>query len=118
MDRIVPIYHIDISWKARDQWCVKHDVLLLLIEFLLELILVGSSIPLQTRGNQREIDRARSQKRNEKNGKKNSDGLTPLQRKERSVFLLHAGRLHPVLEVLTSPYTLLLIVQGCQSNGR
>ena len=37
----------------------------------------------QTRGNQREIDRLRAQKRNEKNGKGNSDGLTPLQRKER-----------------------------------
>jgi hypothetical protein len=40
---------------------------------------------LQTRGNQREIDRARAQKRKDKAGvgKDKEDGLTPAQRKER-----------------------------------
>ena len=45
--------------------------------------------PLQTRGNQRDTDRARAQKRNEKNAKdKNDDGMTPLQRKERDAKAL------------------------------
>ena len=42
--------------------------------------------PTQSRGNQRDVDRARAQKRKEKAGvasKDNPDGLTPLQRKER-----------------------------------
>lgn len=46
---------------------------------------------LQTRGNQREIDRARAQKRKEKAGvasKDNPDGLTPLQRRERDAKAL------------------------------
>jgi hypothetical protein len=42
-----------------------------------------------TRGNQREIDRARAQKRNEKAGaNKKSDGLTPQQRRERDAKAL------------------------------
>jgi hypothetical protein len=45
--------------------------------------------PLQTRGNQRDTDRARAAKRNEKFAKdKNDDGLTPLQRKERDAKAL------------------------------
>jgi hypothetical protein len=44
---------------------------------------------MQTRGNQREIDRARAQKRNEKAGaNKKSDGLTPQQRRERDAKAL------------------------------
>lgn len=45
---------------------------------------------VQTRGNQRDIDRARAQKRADKNGgtKKNDDGLTPLQRRERDAKAL------------------------------
>jgi hypothetical protein len=46
---------------------------------------------LQTRGNQREIDRARAQKRKEKAGvasKDKPDGLTPLQRRERDAKAL------------------------------
>lgn len=40
----------------------------------------------QTRGNQRDIDRARAQKRKEKYAKDSSaDGLTPSQRKERYI---------------------------------
>jgi len=48
---------------------------------------------LQTRGNQREIDRARAQKRKEKAGagKDKEDGLTPAQRKERWVSFLSGG---------------------------
>ncbi len=45
----------------------------------------------QTRGNQREIDRARAQKRKEKAGaakKGGDDGLTPAQRKERDAKAL------------------------------
>lgn len=42
-----------------------------------------------TRGNQRETDRARAQKRNEKAGaNKKDDGLTPLQRRERDAKAL------------------------------
>jgi hypothetical protein len=44
-----------------------------------------------TRGNQREIDRARAQARNNKNGaNKKDDGLTPLQRRERDKQALEA----------------------------
>jgi hypothetical protein len=38
---------------------------------------------IQTRGNQRDTDRARAAARAAKVGKKPDDGLTPLQRKER-----------------------------------
>lgn len=39
---------------------------------------------MQTRGNQRDIDRARAAKRKDKAGlNKKDDGLTPAQRKER-----------------------------------
>eukprot|EP00201_Polytomella_parva_P009641 CAMPEP_0175056990 /NCGR_PEP_ID=MMETSP0052_2-20121109/11002_1 /TAXON_ID=51329 ORGANISM="Polytomella parva, Strain SAG 63-3" /NCGR_SAMPLE_ID=MMETSP0052_2 /ASSEMBLY_ACC=CAM_ASM_000194 /LENGTH=56 /DNA_ID=CAMNT_0016322127 /DNA_START=66 /DNA_END=236 /DNA_ORIENTATION=- len=42
-----------------------------------------------TRGNQRDIDRARAQKRNEKNaGSKQKDNLTPEQRRERDAKAL------------------------------
>eukprot|EP00287_Rhodomonas_sp_CCMP768_P020332 CAMPEP_0202807464 /NCGR_PEP_ID=MMETSP1389-20130828/179_1 /ASSEMBLY_ACC=CAM_ASM_000865 /TAXON_ID=302021 /ORGANISM="Rhodomonas sp., Strain CCMP768" /LENGTH=107 /DNA_ID=CAMNT_0049477495 /DNA_START=59 /DNA_END=380 /DNA_ORIENTATION=+ len=42
-----------------------------------------------TRGNQRDIDRARAQARAQKNGAgKNEDGLTPTQRKERDAAAL------------------------------
>jgi hypothetical protein len=44
---------------------------------------------LQTRGNQREVDRQRAQKRAAKNAKANAtDGLTPLQRRERDAAAL------------------------------
>ncbi|KFM27606.1 Putative SERF-like protein, partial [Auxenochlorella protothecoides] len=43
----------------------------------------------QTRGNQRDIDRARAQKRKEQLAKGNrDDNLTPLQRKERDAKAL------------------------------
>lgn len=46
---------------------------------------------VQTRGNQREIDRQRAQKRKEKYGKQGKDdGLTPQQRKERDAAALAA----------------------------
>lgn len=52
----------------------------------------GSPLPeRQTRGNQREIDRMRAQKRKEKAGvgkKGGDDGLTPAQRKERDAKAL------------------------------
>lgn len=42
-----------------------------------------------SRGNQREVDRKRAQKRAEKNGKKGKDdGLTPAQRNERDAKAL------------------------------
>ncbi len=42
-----------------------------------------------SRGNKRDIDRARAQKRAEANGKgKNADGLTPEQRRERDAKAL------------------------------
>ena len=41
---------------------------------------------LQTRGNQRELDRARAQARGKGGKKGKDDGLTPQQRKERYVF--------------------------------
>lgn len=49
--------------------------------------------PAQTRGNQREIDRMRAQKRKDAKGvtskdKKEQDGLTPAQRKERDAKAL------------------------------
>lgn len=61
-------------------------VLYALIAYLL------SYIPfIQTRGNQREIDRMRAQKRKEKYAKQTKDdGLTPQQRKERDAAALAA----------------------------
>jgi len=54
---------------------------------------------MQTRGNQRELDRARAAKRKEKAGmNKKDDGLTPLQRRERYVL---PARIHAVF-LLTS----------------
>lgn len=48
---------------------------------------------LQSRGNQRDVDRARAQKRKERQGvtskdKQAADGLTPAQRKERDAKAL------------------------------
>lgn len=46
-----------------------------------------------SRGNQREVDRKRAQKRAEKAGKKgNDDGLTPAQRNERDAKALAEKR--------------------------
>jgi len=50
------------------------------------LTILISSLCVQTRGNQRDVDRQRAAKRNEKGAKeakRAAEGLTPLQRKER-----------------------------------
>lgn len=53
-----------------------------------------------SRGNQREVDRARAAKRNG-NGKKNDDGLTPAQRNERCVRACCYGK------------NVIMLVSGC-----
>lgn len=51
--------------------------------------LFPACFPKQTRGNQRDTDRARAAKRNERAAAQaKSDGLTPLQRKERDAKAL------------------------------